>query len=237
MKIDISFDLRSDTVGDDTDKGSETLRQYHKILWSKPLPCGAVLDLSDRWKTDYLLHDSPRLGRFRLSSDAIVPSYSTWETVSSIVRQMPSGVIEAFDRLVYSIGGRLVFPGNQIDRLQTINQAKGFERRTEIADRMDLTLECIRRHYAGAGFSSPLTATLARYAKVFELFGDFEGYVRFFLLDDLVTDSLDVRFALDFDDFETVPAWPRSLDEYKRYLERSMEFLEARNGRIERLHG
>ena len=33
MKIDISFDLRSDTVGDDTDKGSETLRQYHKILW------------------------------------------------------------------------------------------------------------------------------------------------------------------------------------------------------------
>ena len=45
-----------------------------------------------------------------------------------------------------------------------------------IRDRFDLTLECIRRHYLDE--PSPLSATLARYADFFGLFGDFAGYVR-----------------------------------------------------------
>jgi hypothetical protein len=36
--IDIEYDLRSDANGGDPDSTSPTLRQYHKILWSKPLP-------------------------------------------------------------------------------------------------------------------------------------------------------------------------------------------------------
>ena len=42
MLIDTSFDFRTDTpVGQDPDAYSPTLRQYHKLLWSKALPSGA----------------------------------------------------------------------------------------------------------------------------------------------------------------------------------------------------
>ena len=38
--IDIEYDFRTDSNGGDVDKCSSTLRKYHKILWSKPLPNG-----------------------------------------------------------------------------------------------------------------------------------------------------------------------------------------------------
>ena len=39
--IDINFNMFSDTPkGKDPDSYSPTLRSYHKILWSKPLPNG-----------------------------------------------------------------------------------------------------------------------------------------------------------------------------------------------------
>ena len=79
----------------------------------------------------------------------------------------------------------------------TNNIAGGFNR--SIADRFDLTLECIRRHYVDQ--ASPLASTLSRYADFFALFGDFRGYVSFFLLDDLVTDDCSVKFFMPFDDF------------------------------------
>ena len=60
--------------------------------------------------------------------------------------------------IAYTIGGIMVFPGNQVDRKWTINQARGCTR--SISDRFDLTLECIRRHYSD--WESPLRArTLA----------------------------------------------------------------------------
>jgi hypothetical protein len=36
--IDTSFDFRIDSAGRDPDKYSPTLRRYHRLLWSKPLP-------------------------------------------------------------------------------------------------------------------------------------------------------------------------------------------------------
>jgi hypothetical protein len=60
----------------------------------------------------------------------------------------------------------------------TINGARGFH--PKIKDRFDLTVECIRRHYVDD--PSPLSDTLARYEDFFGLFGDFRGYVDFFLL-------------------------------------------------------
>ena len=42
IDIDVTFDFRSDTrPKKDPDKDSATLRRYHKLLWSKPLPSGA----------------------------------------------------------------------------------------------------------------------------------------------------------------------------------------------------
>lgn len=123
----------------------------------------------------------------------------------------------------------MVFPSDQIDRKQTINQARGTNR-TTIGDRFDLTLECIRRHYRGE--RNPLGETLTRYAEFFELFGDFRGYVDFFLLQDLVTDNYDrVRFFTPFADFST-PAVPKTLDEYKGYRQLTIDFVQARNRRI-----
>ena len=66
---------------------------------------------------------------------------------------------------------------------------------------MDLTLECIRRHYLGDPVT-PLGETLGRYREFFDLFDDFRGYVDFFLLQVLVTD--DYRAAV-------LPPLPTSL--------------------------
>ncbi len=44
--IDTSFDVRTDASGKDPDAHSKTLRRYHRWLWSKPLPSGAVWRLS-----------------------------------------------------------------------------------------------------------------------------------------------------------------------------------------------
>src|SRR5262249_52132385 len=96
----------------------------------------------------------------------------------------------------------------------------------------DLTLECIRRHYGGQ--SSPLGETLARYRDFFASFEHFGGYVDFFLLHDLVTeDRSAVKFFPPFDDFKT-PSVPKDFDTYKEYRRRTIEFIEARNCRIER---
>ena len=43
--IDTSFDFRTDAGGKDPDTHSATLRRYHKLLCSKPLPNGAMFDL------------------------------------------------------------------------------------------------------------------------------------------------------------------------------------------------
>ena len=41
-EIDANFDMRSDANGRDPDESSKTLRRYHQLLWSKPLPNGAL---------------------------------------------------------------------------------------------------------------------------------------------------------------------------------------------------
>lgn len=45
MPIDTSFDFRTDESGKDPDAYSPTLRQYHKLLWSKALPGGRLFNL------------------------------------------------------------------------------------------------------------------------------------------------------------------------------------------------
>jgi hypothetical protein len=124
----------------------------------------------------------------------------------------------------------IVFPANRVDGKHTINVMRGFTRR--IADRFDLTLECIRRHYLGQ--NSPLGETLSRYSAFFALFGDFDGYVDFFLLRDLLTeDGSAIRFFMAFDDFNTSSV-PKDRESYREYRRRSIEFVEARNRRIDR---
>lgn len=104
----------------------------------------------------------------------------------------------------------------------------GLHRR--IDDRLDLTLECIRRHYSNG--KSPLSDVLTRYARFFDLFGDFRNYVEFFLLLDLVSSDFSaVNISVPFDDFSGSPI-PKNADEYRMYERASRAFIEARNERI-----
>ena len=44
MAIDITSDFRTDSNGKDPDLASPTLRRYHRLLWSKPLPTGSLVE-------------------------------------------------------------------------------------------------------------------------------------------------------------------------------------------------
>ena len=56
--------------------------------------------------------------------------------------------------------------------------------------------------------------------------------MEFFLLQDLVTDVAgEVKFSMYLDDF-TTPAVPRDIETYKEYRRLTIEFVKARNGRI-----
>ena len=226
--IDISFDFRSDTPrGQDPDSHSPTLRRYHRLLWSKPLPSGAPFELDITTPHTHLHHRSA-LGEFALSSDAVIPTFSRARELKHIIDQIPEAETAEFDHLGYTIGGMMVFRGRQVDRKWTINQARGCDWR--IKDRFDLTLECIRRHYLDE--PSPLSATLAGYGEFFGLFGDFAGYVDFFHLQDLVNEvTLTIKFSIPFEDFTASPL-PETLDAYLMYRQHAIEFIESRNRRI-----
>jgi hypothetical protein len=223
--IDTSFDVRTDSNGRDPDSASPTLKSYHQQLWSKPLPSGAMFKL-DRTPGAYLTHSS-ELGVFNLSSDTISNSLRGSKRRAGLIAQIPSMSLDAFQALGSTIGARILFPGNRVDKKPTINVARGFN--AQIVDRFDLTLECIRLHYLGQ--ASPLAATLDRYADFFGLFGSFDGYVDFFLLGDLVQDG-QVKFYLPFDGEFGQPL-PNTVDEYIEYMANTMEFVAARNRRID----
>lgn len=226
--ISTTFNMYSDATGPDPDSSSPTLRRYHKLLWSRPLPCGDVFVLHDDHPGCYLYHHS-HLGEFFLGSDAITHSYRNHIRKKWLTLQIPDEVQQLFD-VGSTIGAYIIFPNRQVNRLPTINQARGSDLR--IDDRFDLTLECIRRFYEGS--ASPLTDVLERYRHFFALFESFDGYVKFFLLDDLVDERANVKFYLPFDGFASPPEF-KNVDDYRAYKQGVERFVYGRNKRIERL--
>ena len=206
------------SVGTTSTYGARRSRVARTSTWTTP------------GRDAYLYHGSTQGSHFFLASDSVIPTFTRWGFAAAHPELFTEAENEEFMAIGYTIGGMMVFPGNQIDRKWTINQARGCNRR--IADRFDLTLECIRRHYQG--LPSPLGETLARYCDFFALFESFNGYVDFFLLQDLVIDDCSaVLFSMPFDDFKT-PSVPKDRDTYTEYRRRSIEFIKARNRRIER---
>lgn len=225
MQIDTSFNFYTDANGGDPDSTSPTLRKYHMVLWSKPLANGKIFNLTNNKRGAYLYHNS-ELGEFFLGSDAITHSYKNHKRKNWLIKQIPNEVSNLFD-IGSTIGAYIIFPNNRIDGAHTINQARGVN--SLIDDRFDLTLECIRLFYLGKG--SPLFATLSRYKQFFELFESFEGYIRFFLLNDLIDENESVKFYLPFDNFTSCPTFS-SVDDYLTYKEGVTNFITARNRRI-----
>lgn len=226
MIVDTTFNVYSDARGGDPDSTSPTLRAYHKILWNKSLPNGNIFELTDKKSGTYLYHHSG-FGEFILGSDAITHSYRNHKRKTWLTQQIQDEVKELFDT-GSTIGAYTLFPNNRVDGKHTINQARGVN--SLIDDRFDLTLECIRLFYLGQ--ESPLFDTLLRYKNFFDLFDTFTGYIKFFLLDDLVGENGKIKFYLPFDNFKTKPTFTE-INDYLTYKNGVMDFIKARNKRIE----
>ena len=226
MNIDTNFNFYSDTPrGKDPDSFSPTLRKYHKFLWSKSLPTNKIFTLNDDRTNSYLYHKS-ELGEFHLSSDAITHTYSNVRSMSNIISKIPDKEIKDFYLLCSTIGAYIIFPSNRINNKMTINGSRGLNK--YIKDRFDLTLECIRRYYLGE--DSPLVETLDRYSDFFSLVENFEGYINFFLLQDIANND-SVKFFLPFNNFERSPL-PNNVFEYETYKNNVSNFVRQRNKRI-----
>ncbi|MFZ6022128.1 MAG: DUF6994 family protein, partial [Patescibacteria group bacterium] len=143
---------------------------------------------------------------------------------------IPHDKITEFVNATETIGAIMIWPSNRIGQMTTINGERGFNRK--ISDRLDLTIECIKRYYLG--IQSPLFEVFKRYANFFSLFEDFRGYIDFFLLQDAVSaDYSFVRISKPFDNFSSSPI-PNSIGGYLEYVKNTTEFVKARNKRIER---
>lgn len=236
---DVWFDFTSDTpgfwdgfwerkdglgyCGSDPDTRSPMLRRFHRLLWSRELPNGQRMELSDD-PGGYLQWNGMRFG-----SDNIAASFR-YERCRPLIEEVASSMgdyhsfIEDFEHRAYTIGGAMIFPRHR----NSINQIKGTNKR--ISDRWDLTLECIRRYYEGE--ESPISWCLAQDKDFFDLFTDFRGFVDFFFLQDCVSsDYSEVDLWLDTELFETYP-FPHDADEYISWIRRNLEFVERRNERI-----
>ena len=230
--IDTTIKMYTDTPANrDPDTYSRTLRDYHLLLWSKPLPNAKRFKLTANEKPPYCLTHKSDLGVFCLSSDSILHTYTRWtrESMAKIIRTIPKSESDEFYDLASTIGGYIVFPANQIERKPTINGIRGMHPR--IMDRFDYTLECIRRWYQGE--ESPLYVHLERYKDFFQLFESFRGYYTFFLLNDLVDEGTGlIRFWLPFSDFGMTSPLPADLDEYLEYRKNVADFTNARGKRM-----
>lgn len=225
-------------VGGDPDRDCPRLYAWHRALWGRPVPGLPSLELSVTYGRGFemSLRTADRTD-FRLASDGIIPTWSTpgwtrWfaaELVAEIAKDA-----DDFYRIGSTIGGYILFPRNRIGQEgSTINQARGVDPR--IADRFDLTLECIRLHYSDPTAENPLGERLDYYSDFLALFGDFDGYVRLFLLDDLVTEDAGAVLSLMSGEPLSAfgaPAHAVSPAQYAEYRRRSIAFVEKRNARI-----
>ena len=127
LPIDVSFNFYSDSGGKDPDSYSPTLKKYHKLLWSKPLPSGKIFTLTDTDSSSYLTYSSAQ-NEISLSSDSISNSYRDKKALSSITSEL-SKEVEEFRNIGSTIGGYILFPGKKIDGKMTINGARGFNQK------------------------------------------------------------------------------------------------------------
>lgn len=204
----------------DPDTQSRRLQTAHRILWTKRLPNGELFALQPGRRMQL------NWGKFRLGSDSSSNSYLSNGRMRLIVEQVPEHVEELF-HLGSKLGASILFPANMVDGKRTLNMARGLH--PKIGDRMDLTLEAIRRHYASE--TSPLSDVMERYREFFELFIDFRRYVEFWLLNDLLDERNQVRFVLPFDDFRRRGA-PHDVSEYLQFKQGMIRYLRARSVRM-----
>ncbi|WP_414703179.1 DUF6994 family protein [Proteiniphilum sp. UBA5384] len=65
------------------------------------------------------------------------------------------------------------------------------------------------------------------------MFENFSGYIKFFLLDELIDENKNIKFHLTFEDFQSLPTFS-NISEYLLYKKGVMRFIKSRNRRIEK---
>lgn len=260
-EIDVNFNFIEDTPGywdgfwendtllgrskQDPDSKSPMLRKYHQLLWSKMLPNGEVMKLEDGKSSFYLGWKNHYFG-----SDSIIVSFRykrRAEFMKKLRNYLPDykGFVESYLKSASSIGSYILFPSFGCG----MNQSRGTSK--TVCDRWDLTLECIRRYYAGEW--SPLEKCMnePRNRWFFDLFMDFKGYVDFFFLQDCVSEdysSVNIWYRPTeqsgslFDnagaagdtgyDFSVKDHMPDTIDSYLAFIEKELDFMRKRNQRI-----
>lgn len=245
QQVDTGFDFTTDCVywdgfwdsgtlfgcgRSDPDSASKTLKQYHQLLWSKPLPNGQGMSLKPGGPYDYLNTQDG----MRLSSDTIVSTLMHGK-MSGVFEEAAKQVdwkpwIESILRKMYTIGGTILFPKHP----NNINGQRGMN--PYICDRWDLTLECIRRYYDGitGRANNPLGWVLETDRQFFEMFVDFRGYCDFFFLQDCVSeDYKTVKMWIPARPFTERYPYPGTAREYFEWIEKCLSFVQCRNRRID----
>lgn len=234
--FDTSYDYKTDRprkTKPDADRDSERLRQDHGLLWTKELNSQVVFAPTPpaRRSDGYLIFTDGSGDRHWYGSDAITTSYTTWTRKPAMVKAIAGLTEEQKLRYLnppYTAGSIMIWPVRSKDP-DTMNRVRG--RHPRIGDRMDLTLECIRRHYAGEP-EGPLENAIRSYADFFALYDGFQEFVEFFHFQDLVTeDFAQVRFFLPLEDFQR-PGTPTTTAEYVTCREKSLELVERRARRM-----
>ena len=228
MQVDTSFNFRNDSNGKDPDSHSPTLRKYHRLLWSKQLPIGEYIELEE---INSNLVYRFNMQTLKFGSDSISNSYIGTKKIAHLSDEVLTSEFEEFRDEGSTIGGYIIFPSARVGGKMTINGARGFN--TKIADRFDLTLECIRLHYQRR--ENPLDGTFktAENSFFFSLFKDFKGYVDFFHLQDLTDGQYEkVSFFTQTEKPFINSPIPETATEYREYKTATLEFVRRRNQRI-----
>lgn len=225
--IDANFDFREESKGRDPDRWSPTLQEYHRIIWSKLLPNGKTFILNKA--SQNRLYYKSELGEFYLSSDMVFYGFiRKCHRTEFIASNISESEIKYFEKLTLNtLGGTMIWPSIRINNKMTINGVRGFNRL--IADRLDLTIECIRRYYLDE--DSPLYEVFKRYSDFFSLFDNFRGFIDFFLLQDFIDDYEHVKFSIPFNNFEYSPL-PKTINEYMQFIQHTTDLTIRRNKRI-----
>lgn len=238
--IDVTYDFTSELEGYwdgflerdpiagvgaiDPDTRSKTLKECHRLLWSKELPNGEMMILKSEKAPYYLTWNDMCFG-----SDTIIVClrYVRNKAIISQINEMQDDFVTYWEKLfrkAYTIGGTIIFPVHR----SSINQRRGMNKR--ISDRWDLTLECIRRYYNGE--ESPLYNIFLNDKAFFDLFVDFKGYVDFFLLQDAVSNDYSKVNIWEGEGNLTDDGLPKTLESYISFIDNEFSFLEKRNKRI-----
>lgn len=218
--------MRLDAGGRDMDQFSPTLRRYHQMLWSRPLPGGTAFDLDAGGDPtgDYLVAPDGLV----LASDSLINSMTHWSRLRPVLASVPEDEQEAFRVRASSVAATGLWPKRSGPSGQSINQARG--QHPHVADRLDLTVECVRRHYIGE--QSPLANALNGAADFFALWPDWRTWITWWLLDDLLDNDGEIRWLLPFSEFGAEKAWPTTPVDWRSYRDCCFDFIERRAARM-----